>query len=76
MAERASVDATSENSRLTDFAKCTRLLAQWLDEGPRLTTIEQISLENHLHVIHLSYGGWKRQQSMQTENLPSQVSRS
>ena len=64
MAELASVDATSENSLLTDFAKCTRLLVQWLDERPRLTTIEQIALENYLHVIHLSYGSWKRQQLM------------
>ena len=70
MAEGAEVDETSDNSLLTDFAKCARLLAQWLDQGPRLATIEQIALENHLHVIHLSYGAWKRKQLM-TDTLRS-----
>ena len=70
MAEGAEVDETSDNSLLTDFAKCARLLAQWLDEEPRLATIEQIALENHLHVIHLSYGAWKRQQ-LRTETRRS-----
>ena len=64
MAELASTDASSRDSPLTDFAKCARLLAQWLDERPRLTIIEQIALENQLHVIHFSYGTWKRHQSV------------
>jgi len=74
MAERASVDAISENSLLTDFAKCSRLLAQWLDEGQQLDTIEQIALENHIHVIHFSYGAWKRRQLL-TETFQDHLER-
>jgi hypothetical protein len=51
------------NSPVTDFEKCARLLAQWFDERRPLNTIEQISFENHLHMIHLAYGAWKRRQS-------------
>ena len=64
MAEQAAVNATSQNTLLTDFSKSARLLAQWLEEGPKLGTIEQIALENHIHVIHFSYGAWKRQRLM------------
>ncbi|HSF67709.1 MAG TPA: hypothetical protein VLA67_09820 [Nitrospiraceae bacterium] len=64
MAKRASVDATSRNPLVTDFEKCARSLAQWLDGEPPLSTMEQLSLENHLHVIHLSYGAWKHKQSV------------
>ena len=53
-----------QNCLLTDFGKCARLLAQWLDEGRQLTTIKQVLLENHLHIIYFSYGTWKRQQSV------------
>ena len=53
-----------QNFPLTEFEKCARLLAQWLDTGQPLTTFEQLSLENHLHVIHLAYGAWKRQHSV------------
>jgi len=64
MAKRASVDAISWNPLVTDFVKCARSLVQWLDEEPPLSTMEQLSLENHLHVIHLSYGAWKHKQSV------------
>ncbi|HSF67569.1 MAG TPA: hypothetical protein VLA67_09075 [Nitrospiraceae bacterium] len=50
-----------QNSPVTDFEKCTRLLVQWLDEGRPLNTIEQVSLENHLDIINWAYGTWKRQ---------------
>ena len=54
-----------QHALLADFGKCARLLAQWLDEGGQLTSIEQVSLDNHLHVVHFSYGAWKRKQKHQ-----------
>ena len=62
--------AEAKNPLLTDFATSARLLAEWLDEGPRLTTIEQVALENYLQVVHLAYGAWKRQQ-LRTETRRS-----
>ncbi|HSF67026.1 MAG TPA: hypothetical protein VLA67_06295 [Nitrospiraceae bacterium] len=53
-----------QNSPVTEFEKCARLLVQRLDEGRPLNTIEQLSLENHFHIIHLAYVTWKRQQSV------------
>ena len=47
------------DSPLTNFEKDVLALAQWLDEGPPLNTIEQLSLENHLELILLAYHAWK-----------------
>lgn len=62
----------SRKSPLIDFGKSALLLAKWLDDGPRLTVIEQTALENLLHVVHFSYGTWRRQQSV-VDPEPSQA---
>ena len=63
------------NSLLTDFGKCARLLAHWLDDRPQLSAIEQIPLDNHLHVINLSYGAWKHQQPYDDQGPPGSMAK-
>lgn len=48
---------------LSEFGKCTLALAEWLEEDPPLDMVEQIFIENHIHVLRLAYGAWKRRES-------------
>ena len=45
---------------LSDFGKYTMALAQRLEEDPHLGVIEQVFIENHIHIIQSAYGSWKR----------------
>ena len=45
---------------LSDFAKSTMALAQRLEEDPHLGVIEQVFIENHIHIIQSAYSSWKR----------------
>ena len=45
---------------LSDFGKSTMALAQRLEENPHLGLIEQVFIENHIHIIQSTYSSWKR----------------
>ena len=45
---------------LSEFGKCAMSLAELLEHDPQLGLIEQIFIENHIHVLHLAYSTWKR----------------
>ena len=51
---------TKPNPTLSEFGKCTLALTELLGADPPLDIIEQIFLENHIHVLQLAYGAWKR----------------
>ena len=47
---------------LVNFGKSAIALVDLLAENPPLGTMEQMIIENHLHVLHLAYSTWKRRQ--------------
>ncbi len=48
---------------LSEFGKCTLALAERLEEDPPLDMVEQIFIENHIYVLQMAYGAWKRRES-------------
>lgn len=58
------------NPTLAEFGKCTLALTELLGEDVPLDIIEQVFLENHIHVIRLAYGAWKRRNSPQGTQGP------
>jgi hypothetical protein len=60
---------------LPELARLTLELKSWLEKGPKLDLTDQMFIENHLHVLHLSYATWKarfldKQTSDSTEIKP------
>jgi hypothetical protein len=47
---------------LSEFGKCSMALAQRLEEEPHFGLIEQVFIENHIHIIQSAYSSWKRRQ--------------
>ena len=47
---------------LPELAKLTMEVKSWLEKGPTLDLTDQMFIENHLHVLHLSYATWKARQ--------------
>ena len=45
---------------LSEFAKHALALTKFLEENPPLDIVEQIFIENHLHVLRMGYSAWKR----------------
>lgn len=50
---------SNRNILLPELGKLTKELRSWLQKGPRLDLTDQMFIENHLHVLHLSYATWK-----------------
>jgi hypothetical protein len=48
------------NTVLLEYANCSRALADLLKGDPPLTAVDQLLIENHLHVVELAYSAWKR----------------
>lgn len=49
----------NRNVLLPELGRLTIELKSWLEKGPKLDLTDQMFLENHLHVLHLSYATWK-----------------
>jgi len=49
------------NTVLLEYANCSRALADLLKDYPALTAVDQLLIENHLHVVELAYSAWTRQ---------------
>lgn len=47
---------------LSDFGKSAMALVQKLEGDPQFGLIEQVFIENHIHIIQSAYGSWKRRQ--------------
>lgn len=45
---------------LSDFGKSVMALAERLDDDPHFGLIEQVFIENHIHIIQSTYSTWKR----------------
>ena len=45
---------------LSDFGKSVMALAERLEENPPFGLIEQVFIENHMHIIQSAYSTWKR----------------
>ena len=49
---------------LFDCVNSAMALAQRLEEDPHLGLIEQVFIENHIHIIQSTYSSWKRRRHM------------
>jgi hypothetical protein len=47
---------------LSDFGKSTMALAERLEGDSQYGLIEQVFIENHIHIIQTVYSSWKRRQ--------------
>lgn len=55
------------NQTLSDFGKSAMALVERLQEEPRIDVIEQVFIENHLHILQSAYSSWKRRNTKQAE---------
>jgi hypothetical protein len=49
---------------LSEFGKSAMALAQRLEEDPHFGLIEQVFIENHVHILQSAYSSWKRRHLM------------
>ena len=61
------------NSTLSEFGKCVLALAEWLEQDPPLDMVEQVFIENHVHVLRLSFGAWKRRRGKNSPPDPKAI---
>jgi len=45
---------------LSEFGRSIIALAETLETNPDLGLIEQIFIENHMHILQSAYGTWQR----------------
>lgn len=45
---------------LSDFGKSAMAMAERLEDGSHFGLIEQVFIENHIHIIQSAYSSWKR----------------
>jgi hypothetical protein len=48
---------------LAGFGKSVIALAELLEQDPAFGPMEQMLIENHLHILHMAYHSWKRRQN-------------
>jgi len=48
------------NRTLSDFGKSSMALAEMLEGDPSFGLIEQVFIENHIHILQSAYNTWKR----------------
>lgn len=49
---------------LSEFGKNSMALAEMLEHNMQIGLIEQIFIENHIHIIQSAYGSWKRRRRL------------
>lgn len=47
------------DATLSQFGKHALALTEWLEHNPELGLVDQIFIENHIHVLRLAYTAWK-----------------
>jgi hypothetical protein len=57
---------------LVNFGKSVIALADLLAQNPSFGAMEQMLIENHLHILHMAYRAWKRRQDpgQETPSIP------
>jgi hypothetical protein len=45
------------------FGKSSMALVELLEQNPSFGPVEQMLIENHLHILHMAYYSWKRRQN-------------
>jgi hypothetical protein len=55
---------------LSDFGKSTLGLAEMLERDPQLGLIEQVFIENHIHILQSAYNTWKRRNASSKKDAP------
>jgi hypothetical protein len=45
---------------LSEFGKSAMALVEKLEGDPQFGLIEQVFIENHIHIIQSAYNSWKR----------------
>jgi hypothetical protein len=45
---------------LSEFGKSAMAMAERLENDSQFGLIEQVFIENHIHIIQSAYGSWKR----------------
>ena len=49
---------------LSEFGKNSLALAEMLERNMQIGLIEQIFIENHIHILQSAYGSWKRRRRL------------
>jgi hypothetical protein len=44
---------------LEDLRKLTQQLNSWMEKNPHLTVIDEVVLENNIHMLQMIYAAWK-----------------
>jgi hypothetical protein len=52
---------------LLHFGKSSIALAELLEQNPSFGPVEQMLIENHLHILHMAYYAWKRRQNLEQD---------
>lgn len=58
------------NRTLSDFGKSAMALAEMLEGDPRFGLIEQVFIENHIHILQSAYNTWKRRDTSKKNHSP------
>ena len=57
-----------QDRTLSDFGKSAIALAEMLERDPSLGLIEQVFIENHVHILQAAYNTWKRRTASNKKN--------
>jgi hypothetical protein len=44
-----------------EFGRCSLALCKKLSDRKELTDVERLFIDNHLHLLHMTYAKWKRE---------------
>lgn len=50
---------------LSEFGKNSMALAELLERNMQIGLLEQIFIENHIHILQSAYGSWKRRRRLE-----------
>jgi hypothetical protein len=59
---------------ISDLERLTQQFKTWIESDPKIGLLDQISVNNHLALLHMCFGKWKAQQegrSREVKNKPS-----
>lgn len=59
---------------LLTFGRSAIALADLLEQNPQFGPMEQMLIENHLHIVHMAYHTWKRRQDSVQDPPPRPTS--
>lgn len=54
-------DTKEMDRTLKEFGRCSLALCKKLSDHKELTEVERLFIDNHLHLLHITYAKWKRE---------------